>query len=85
MITQKICRKCQVPKALAEFEYNSLTFRRRRKCKSCCDFYIKGKERDKAEIDRIKKIMSVPVNLKCTQAYYMGKRFKQEQREVRVR
>jgi len=54
----------------------------------CSDCNYKGREKavipsdDKA---KIKAIFAVPVNVMKTQAYYMGHRYKQEQKEIRLR
>lgn len=76
---KKRCFKCDDYKLLNEFHVNAKgTYQRHSTCKVCSSILKKVKPKkviDLEAIDRIKKIMSVPVNPKYTQEYYIMQNF----------
>jgi len=81
---EKPCTKCGETKALTEFyKNNSYRSRRGRVCKTC--YSTKKGRRTPEDIARFKLIMSVPVNIKKTQAHYMVGPVKETQKEIRLR
>jgi len=96
MKTEKKCRRCEVRKPLSKFDYNPIHPRRREKtCTSChtamkinpSKYAPKPKNGEDKPYDTAtaKAIMAVPINVLKTQSAYMGHRYKQEQKEVRIR
>jgi len=74
VIGERICRRCKKTKPTSQFDKPANNLRRLRTCRECYagDGIIK-QDKSEEEINRIKAIMSVPVNIQKTQAYYMGK------------
>ena len=81
---KKDCTKCGETKELTEFyKNNSYRSRRGRVCKSC--YSAKKGIRTAEDVARFKLIMSVPVNVRKTQAFFMVGPVKETQKEIRLR
>lgn len=77
-IHMKRCNYCADKKLLTEFHVNIKgTFKRAPNCKICSNILKRRplKIKTPEEVQRIKDIMSVPINPKCTQEYYIMQRF----------
>lgn len=75
VIDEKLCKVCIEVKALGEFDFNnSSKCGRTSVCKICRHKIRSRKARTPEQIKQAKKIMSVPVNFRKTQHFYMGKR-----------
>jgi len=73
MIGQRKCRRCKEMKQIEEFEMKSGFTRLARTCSECYGRDVKKEGQSKAEKERIKAIMSVPINPKATRHYYIAK------------
>ncbi|MEE9351696.1 MAG: hypothetical protein V3U78_05505 [Thiotrichaceae bacterium] len=71
-IKKKPCLKCGKTKILDSFTTDKSTVSRRARICKTCNYKSREKEkRTPEEIERIKKIMARPVNIKSTHAYWM--------------